>query len=117
MGIILGALSLNGLAQNEEDALRFTWTDPLGSTRVMAMGGAFGALGADLGCLGINPAGLGLYRRGDLGMTVGFQASRTESTWLGETQNEGAIGASASNYGVALTYPNINADGRSSHWL
>ena len=108
--LVLGGAPWMALAQNEEDALRYTWTDPLGSARVMAMGGAFGALGADLGCLGINPAGLGLYRRGDLGMTAGFQTSRTESTWLGESQNEGAIGATASNFGVALTYPSVNAD-------
>ena len=67
----------NSFGQNEEDVLRYSWLDPLSSTRVMAMGGAFGALGADLGCLGINPAGLGMYRRGDLGMTAGIASAQT----------------------------------------
>lgn len=100
----------NSFGQNEEDVLRYSWLDPLSSTRVMAMGGAFGALGADLGCLGINPAGLGMYRRGDLGMTAGIASAQTKTNWLGETQSESAIGATASNFGVALTYPSVNAD-------
>ena len=41
------------LAQNEADVLRFSYTQPLGSVRTMGMGGAYGALGADLGSAGI----------------------------------------------------------------
>ena len=68
----LAAASSTLWAQNETDVLRYGWIDPLSSSRVMAMGGSYGALGADLSCMGINPAGLGMYRRGDLSMTAGF---------------------------------------------
>ena len=54
------------LAQNEVDVLRYSITQPTGSIRTMAMGGAFGALGADIASMGINPAGIGMYRRGDV---------------------------------------------------
>lgn len=42
-----------------------------GTARYVGMGGAMGALGADLSCMDFNPAGIGLYRRSDLGFTAG----------------------------------------------
>lgn len=44
-----------------------------GTSRYVGMGGAMGALGADLSCMSYNPAGIGLYRRSDLGLTAGAQ--------------------------------------------
>ena len=52
LGVWLLALSHSSFAQNETDVLRYGWIDPLASARVTAMGGAFGALGADLSCMG-----------------------------------------------------------------
>ena len=106
----LFALSFSLLAQNEADVLRYGWIDPLASARVTAMGGSFGALGADLSCMGINPAGLGMYRRGDLAMTAGVHTGSTNALW-GTRQVEAAqADVVASNYGVALTYPSVDAD-------
>ena len=45
------AISASMPAQNEIDIMRYSYQESLGSTRTMAMGGAFGALGADLACL------------------------------------------------------------------
>lgn len=45
--------------QNEVDAYRLSNTYVQGSARFDAMGGSFGALGAESGCIGINPAGFG----------------------------------------------------------
>ena len=110
LGVWLLALSHSSFAQNETDVLRYGWIDPLASARVTAMGGAFGALGADLSCMGINPAGIGMYRRGDLSMTAGVHTASTNSLW--STRQVDAAGADfvASNYGVALTYPSVDAD-------
>ncbi len=44
-----------------------------GTSRYVGMGGAMGALGADLSCMSFNPAGIGLYRRSDIGFTAGAQ--------------------------------------------
>ena len=61
IGLAAGMLAtFTSRAQNENDLLRYSWIDPLASARVTAMGGSFGALGADLSCAGINPAGLGI---------------------------------------------------------
>lgn len=42
-----------------------------GTARYVGMGGAMGALGADISCMSYNPAGIGLYRRNDIAFTAG----------------------------------------------
>jgi hypothetical protein len=71
------------LGQNETDIFRYSFTESLGSARTMGMGGAFGALGADLACLTGNPAGIGLYRRGDASLTTGFASQKNTFECLG----------------------------------
>ena len=104
------ALPAMGLAQNEDDVLRYGWVAPLGSSRTMAMGGAFGALGGDLGSMGINPAGLGLYRRGDLAITTGLNSANTDASWNTTSAASAKFQGTTSNLGVALTYPSVDAD-------
>ena len=110
MGVVLGALSFHVSAQNESDVLRYGWVDPLHSARVTAMGGSFGALGADLSSLGMNPAGLGLYRRGDLSVNAGIHSGSTESHWRNRKVDAAGSAVVGSNIGVALTYPSVDAD-------
>ena len=76
----------------------------------MGMGGSFGALGADLGCLGINPAGLGMYRRGDLSVTAGLHAASTTAQWNTRQEEATGFASTISNVGIALTYPSVDAD-------
>ena len=104
------AVPAMGLAQNEDDVLRYGWVAPLGSSRTMAMGGAFGALGADLGSMGINPAGLGLYRRGDLAMATGLNSANTNASWNTTSATSAKFQGTTGNLGVALTYPSVDAD-------
>ena len=61
-------------------------TDLIGSARYVGMGGALGALGADLSTASSNPAALGLYRRSDaaLSFSVLTQQEKPE-TILAET--------------------------------
>ena len=54
-----------------------------GTARSVGMGGAFGSVGADLGCISINPAGLGLYRSTDFSITPVVQISNSESVYDG----------------------------------
>ncbi|MDE5609571.1 MAG: transporter, partial [Bacteroidales bacterium] len=56
-------------AQNDADLLRFSMTNPIGTSRFNAMGGAFGALGANFSSLSTNPAGIGLYTRHEISLT------------------------------------------------
>lgn len=45
--------------------------DLYGTARYVGMGGAMGALGADLSTMSFNPAGIALYRRSDISITAG----------------------------------------------
>jgi hypothetical protein len=66
--ILLTVLSMfTGLiAQNIDDALRYSQVFYTGTARFNAMGGAFTALGADISTLSQNPAGLGVFRSSEL---------------------------------------------------
>ena len=57
-------------AQSAVDAYTLSQSDIRGTARFMAMGGAFTALGGDLSTLTQNPAGIGVYRRSEIGATL-----------------------------------------------
>ena len=88
-------------SQNEQDVFRYSYQEALGSARTMGMGGAFGALGADLACLTGNPAGLGMYRRGDVGLTTGFASQKTKINLAGQFGRTSKLSGSTTNLGIA----------------
>jgi hypothetical protein len=69
--IIFAVLSVftSVLAQNVDDALRYSQVFYGGTARFMSMGGAFTALGGDMSSLSQNPAGLGVYRSSEITIT------------------------------------------------
>ena len=80
MAIALVCLvSVESVAQNEADVLRFSQQNSIGTVRTIGLCGAFGALGADLSSMGINPAGMGMYRRSDFGANTGIYTAKTNS--------------------------------------
>ncbi len=75
--VLLSFLSFNFIfAQNEIDALRYSYLVPGGTARYNAMGGSFGALGADLSTMGFNPAGIGVYKSSEFTISTGFVLSQ-----------------------------------------
>ncbi len=58
-------------AQDMYDVARLSTSDLQGTARYIGMGGAMGALGADLTAMNSNPAGLGIYRSNDVAATLG----------------------------------------------
>lgn len=75
--LAISALSVS--AQSAIDAYNLFPDDLRGTARFMSMAGAFGALGGDLSTLSQNPAGLGVYRSSEVGVTIDldFQSSKT----------------------------------------
>ena len=67
------AMGASAQAQDSflNDQLVNTSSDVHGSARFVGMGGAMGALGADISTIAWNPAGLGLMRRSDISITAG----------------------------------------------
>lgn len=59
-------------AQETYDNAQLATKDLNGTARYVGMGGAMEALGADLSTIGTNPAGIGMFRRGMLAGSFGF---------------------------------------------
>ncbi len=81
-GIILFALKSFG--QEPSDALRYSWLTPTGTARSMATGGALTSLGGDITSTFVNPAGIALFKTGELVLTPGFTFNNNKSTYFGE---------------------------------
>lgn len=50
----------------------FSSSDLNGTARFVGMGGAMSALGADISTIGTNPAGIGMFRKGEISLSAGF---------------------------------------------
>ena len=64
-------------AQTQYDAARITGTELNGTARFVGMGGAMGALGADISVIGTNPAGIALFRSHNVSTSFGFNKNMT----------------------------------------
>lgn len=81
-------VAANAFGQNEVDALRYSNTNVTGTARTLGMGGAFGAVGADISAMWNNPAGLGLYRSSTIEMTLSFNDYISQSNHYGNTNQD-----------------------------
>lgn len=92
-------------AQGLSDVLLYSRMDPLGSARSTGLGGAMTSLGADLGAVWSNPAGLGLYRTSDVGMSLAIGAGGGRTTFADQTGTTAAPHLIVGQIGAALTMP------------
>lgn len=116
--MILSLTLLSGSAvygQSAIDAYRLSQPDLKGTARFMSMGGAFGALGGDLSTLSQNPAGIGVYRTGDVGFTVDLDCQGANAKSNGSTTDMSQIKFLLNNIGAVFTMrlpsatvPNLN---------
>ena len=90
-------------SQNEGDIYRYSKTYHSGSARFEAMGGAFGALGADLSAVQINPAGMGRFSSSQFSFSMGptINSTRTEFNNESNKANKGSF--SVPSVGLVLT--------------
>ena len=91
-------------AQTVDDALTFAQERYEGTARSMAMGGAFTALGGDLGGLGINPASSGVFRCSQFTFTPSLTTSRSNVDYLGNNSPTLGTGITVSNLGTVLSF-------------
>lgn len=86
--LLLAFLCTGGLfAQNDADVSRYTHNPVLGTARFNALGGAFGALGGDMTSLHVNPAGVGVYRFGELSFSPAMEMNSITGK-IGSMNNE-----------------------------
>lgn len=93
------------VAQNEEDALRYSSFLPGGTARSWALGGAIGAVGADPGSASTNPAGFGLYNTSEVSFTPQFEVNQARSTFHGTDADDNDNRFSFNNFSLILSNP------------
>jgi len=72
MSTLVLFISIVSFSQGDADLYRYSKTDIQGGARFEAMGGSFGALGADLSSSQINPAGFGRYSTSQFSSSLGY---------------------------------------------
>ena len=100
---VSGALASH--AQSEEDALRYSYILPGGTARSWALGGAFGAVGADPASASLNPAGFGLYNASEFSLTPGFEVNDAATGFYGTSTGATRSRLSMQNMALVLNYP------------
>jgi hypothetical protein len=93
------------VAQNERDAFRYAQYSPTGTARYSALAGAMGSFGADFTALSANnPAGIGLYKRMELALTMAVPYNSISSTYNGETTIGTKSDINWNNIGMVFTF-------------
>lgn len=100
---IVFTLSTTIQAQNVDDVLRYSQSNIIGTARAQAVGGAFGAVGADFSSTQINPAGLGLYKRNEMHLSSAILYAQSETNYIGKPSNDGRTIFNIPSAGVVLT--------------
>ncbi|MDR1169211.1 MAG: hypothetical protein LBK97_00055 [Prevotellaceae bacterium] len=93
-------------AQTIDDMLKVSYQDYEGTARFAAMGGAFGALGGDVSSIGINPAGLAVFRKHHVSFTSSLNHVYSNSDFAGVHANNSRLYAGISSIGAVVTLEN-----------
>ena len=106
---IMAFVASSTMAQVASDAILFNRNDYEGTARLQAMGGAFGALGADLSSQTINPAGLASYRATEFAFSVGVNSTNTNTDNFGFRHEDNKLSASLDQMGVSYAWGSENS--------
>ncbi len=85
------------------DALRYSQRSLSGSSRVQGMGGVGVATGADISSININPAGLGLIRKGEMSITGSIGSAASNSVYFGNNNSDMRLFAGIPNFGIIFS--------------
>lgn len=90
-------------SQSYIDAIRFNQNSIEGTARSQAMGSAFGALGADLSSITINPAGLGAYRTAsEFSFSMGVSSNDVDTKYYGYSRSKNKISVPLMHLGLVF---------------
>jgi len=117
LGLAFTSWASHAFAQTEIDALRYSQLQFGGGARTLGIGGANTALGADVGNLSSNPAGLGLFQRSEVSVTPGFGVANTSSALQGGSGSNTDSRNSLHIGNVSLIFTNRRPDSdNTSDW-
>lgn len=105
--IALIAVGKSSFAQYASDAVQFSGTQTGTTSRVKGIGNANVSIGGDLTSVGGNPAGLGFFTRSEMSLTPEFNASKSNSTYLGQSTSQTKNSGNLNNASVVF-YNRLN---------
>ena len=99
-------ITLNAYSQSIYYPLTASFIQPgvYGTARIQGLGGCGVAMGADLSCASMNPAGLGLYNKNDIGVTFSGGSANTSTAYTTDTET-----SNSSSNRAWVSMPNIGA--------
>ena len=111
-------MPLLGFAQTDVDALRYSNTGIVGTSRMSGLSGSMGALGADFGSLSVNPAGIATFKKSEFSFSSGLHTNRTKSSFFDQQNSDAKYSLYVSNIGVVFTnnYSGRSDEQESSGW-
>ena len=96
-------------AQLVEDVARSAWFPTFGTAKFNALGGSTSSVGADLSASGINPAGLALFKKTELVISLNNYNDNYKNNYLGTQQNYTFKSRNLINYiGIVIPYQSTN---------
>lgn len=105
--VALTAIGKSSFAQYAKDAVRFSTAQTGTTSRVKAIGGANVSVGGDLTSVSGNPAGLGFFTRSEISITPEFDATKNNSTYLGQSGTQSKNSGNLNNV-AAVFYSRLN---------
>lgn len=114
--ILASLLCCSGIikAQVPEDALRLSWLQQNGTARNQAVGSVMGSLGGDITATFVNPAGLGLYKVGELVLSPGFNFLKNKGDYRESTSTDKVSAFNFGTSGIVFGMGNRNSNWKSS---
>ena len=117
LSLALCGWASHAYAQTEVDALRYSETQFGGSARTLGIGGANTAVGADIGNISSNPAGLGLFQQSEVNLTLGYATDNSNGQYNGTGSKFGDTRNSLHVGGFGIVFANRRPDSdNSSDW-
>lgn len=107
---LVAMVSLN--AQNETFPLLFSQDGINGTAASIGKAGAIGALGGDIMSASYNPAGLGLYRRSEMTLSMGLDITSSKSQFNGIQADDSRPSFNYGNMGFVLDIDNAKGNWR-----
>lgn len=95
----------SSFAQNIQDVIRYSMQQPGSTARSYGVGGAFGAMGADVSSAAINPAGMGRFRTNNFFISSSFYNNNTKASYIDNTISDTKFNFNVPNTGLVLIIP------------
>ena len=93
-------------SQSSYEVAKLLESNIVGTARYVSMAGSMGALGTDISVMGVNPAGIGLYRTGiDASVTFALNSANIETELSGNNKSVDNTTFSIDNAGVVISNP------------